>query len=246
MSFLDIRVAKLANYTYINMTTTEKFTCKYCGKEFRRLNTLAVHQCEKKRRALQENETGVRLGMQAYLKFYEMTQGSAKTKTYQDFSESPYYMSFVKFGQYLVQIRAINVPGFTEWIIKGNKKLDQWTKEAFYDEYLYDYLRKEHPTTALERTFTEMQKWADASGKNFNVIFRAGAPNKVCNMIANGRISPWVIYQCDSGIEFLASLNEEQVTLIYKFIDPEFWQRKFKDFVADTEFIKSVLIEAKV
>jgi len=226
--------------------TVEKYTCKYCEKSFRKLSTLSVHMCEKKRRYQQENESGVRLGMQAYLKFYEMTQGSAKTKTYADFVDSPYYSAFVKFGQYLVQIRAINVPMFIAWIIKENKKLDQWTKESFYDEYLHDYLRKEHPNDALERSFTEMQNWADDTDKQFNNIFREGAPNKICNMIVNGRISPWILYNCDSGIAFLSGLNEEQVTLIFRFIDPDFWNRKFKDYVADTEFIKSVLLEASI
>ena len=200
--------------------------------------------CEQKRRWQQENEAGVRLGMQAYLKFFEMTQGSSKTKTYGDFVDSPYYSAFVKFGQYLVQIRAINIPMFITWIIKENKKLDQWTKESFYDEYLHDYLRKEHPNDALERSFSEMQRWADETGKQFNDIFREGSSNKVCNMIVNGRISPWILYNCDSGVEFLTSLNEEQVTIIFKFIEPTYWEKKLRDYLADTEFLKSVLSEA--
>lgn len=225
-------------------TKVEQYTCKYCEKSFRKLSTLSVHMCEQKRRWQQENEVGVRLGLQAYLKFYEMTQGSSKTKTYQDFSESPYYGAFVKFGQYLVQIRAINIPMFIAWIIKENKKLDQWTKESFYDEYLYDYLRKEHPTDALERSFAEMQRWADENNEQFNDIFRNAASNKVCNMIVNGRISPWILYNCDSGVEFLTSLNEEQVTIIFKFIEPTYWEKKLRDYLADTEFLKSVLLEA--
>jgi len=223
-----------------------KATCKYCAKSFRQEKTLAAHLCEPKRRWQQEKEVGVQLGLQSYLKFYEMTQGSAKTKSYKEFVESPYYSAFVKFGQYLVQIRAINTAAFTEWIIKANKKLDQWTKEAFYDEYLHEYLRREHPNDALDRTFAEMQKWADDSSKPFNVIFTEGASNKICNMLVNGRISPWILFNCDAGVKFLTTLNNEQVTLIYKWIDPDFWARKFKDHVADTEFIKTVLLEAKV
>jgi hypothetical protein len=146
----------------------------------------------------------------------------------------------------MVQIRCISPPKFIEWILKQQKKLDQWTKEAFYDEFLHEYMRKEHPNDALERSFTEMQKWADENGKNFNDIFRDAAANKLCNMIVNGRVSPWVIYNCDSGITFLGSLNESQIGIVYQWIDPEFWQRKFKDYVADTEFIKTVLLEAKV
>lgn len=225
--------------------SVETYKCKYCEKSFRKLSTLSVHQCESKRRWQQENEAGVRLGMQSYLKFYEMTQGSAKTKTYADFVDSPYYSAFVKFGQYLVQIRAINAPMFIAWIIKENKKLDQWTKESYYDEYLHDYLRKEHPNDALERSFSEMQRWADENGgKQFNDIFRLGKPNKVCNMIVNGRIGAWVIFNCGSGVEFLSSLNEEQITLIFKFIDPPYWEKKFRDFVADTEYMQYVLREA--
>jgi hypothetical protein len=225
---------------------TQKAVCQYCKKEFRKESTLAAHLCEPRRRWQQENDAGVRLGFNSYLQFFTETQGSAKTKTYADFVESPYYSAFVKYGQYLIQIRAIDVTGFTKSLLKNNRKLDQWTKEAFYDEYLYELLRKEHPTVALERSFTEMQKWADTENKQFNNIFREGAPNKVCNMIVNGRISPWIIFNCDSGIEFLSSLNEEQVAMVFKFIEPDFWQRKLKDYIADAEFIKSVLKEAKV
>ena len=223
-----------------------KAVCQYCKKSFRKESTLAAHQCEPKRRWRQEKEAGVQLGLQSYLKFFEMTQGSSKTKSYADFVDSPYYSAFVKFGQYLIAIRAINVPGFIEHVIKQNKKLDQWTKEIFYDEYLYELLRKEHPTVALERSFTEMQKWADTEHKDFNNIFRVGASNKVCNMIVNGRISPWVVYLSSSGISFLEGLNEEQTTLVFRYIDPTFWDRKFRDYVADAEFIKQVCSEANL
>jgi len=221
-------------------------TCKYCGKSFRQEKTLSAHLCESKRRWQQEKEVGVQLGLQSYLRFYELTQGSAKLKSYKDFVESPYYSAFVKFGQYLVQIRAINIPGFLDHLLKNNCKLDQWTKEKFYDDYLFEHLRKEHPNTALERSFTEMQKWADENNKQFNNIFREGGSNKICLMIVNGRISPWIVFNCDSGVEFLSSLNEEQIAMVFKFIDPEYWQRKFKDYVADTEIIKEILIEACV
>ena len=133
-----------------------------------------------------------------------------------------------------------------DWTIKNNPKLDKWTNEIFYDTFLFEYLRKEHPNNALERSFKEMQNWADETNNQFNDIFRIGSPNRICHLILNGRISPWIVYNCDSGVEFLSNLEEDQIKLIYKHIDPDFWSNKFKDFVADTEFIKSVLIEAKV
>ena len=115
---------------------TKDYICQYCGKGYRKESTLVAHLCEPKRRAQQENEAGVKLGMTAYLRFYELTQGSAKFKTYKDFSESAYYNAFVKFGRHMVNIRAINTSKFIDWVIKSNKKLDYWCKDAVYQEYL--------------------------------------------------------------------------------------------------------------
>lgn len=218
--------------------------CKFCGKGFAKESTLAAHLCEPKRRHQQQNEVGVRLGFNAWIKFYEMTQGSAKMKTYEDFAESPYYRAFVKFGRHLHKIRAINPAAFTEWVIKNNKKLDHWTKDAFYDEYLREYLRRENPQDALERGILEMGEWAGENSSVVNHFFLYATTNRICSMIVNGRISPWIIYCCNSGMAALEKMNEEQVVLIYPWIDPEFWQRKLKDYMADAEWCRHVLKEA--
>ena len=119
------------------------FKCRYCGKEYRKESTLAAHLCENKRRWQQEKEVGVQFGLQAYLRFYEMTQGSAKLKSYSDFVDSPYYSAFVKFGRHMVAIRAVNPRMFIDYVIKENKKLDHWCHERVYLEYLKQYMRKE-------------------------------------------------------------------------------------------------------
>jgi len=67
--------------------TTSKFTCEFCKKEFARESSIAVHMCEPKRRRMEQSERGVQLGFQAYIKFYEMAQGSAKLKTFEDFCD---------------------------------------------------------------------------------------------------------------------------------------------------------------
>jgi hypothetical protein len=225
------------------------YKCRYCDKEFRKESSLAVHLCEQKRRWQEEKETGVQFGLQAYLRFYELTQGSAKMKSYADFVASPYYRAFVKFGRHIVGIRAVNPRMFIDWVIKENKKLDHWTHEKVYLEYLRNYMRKEAVQDALERALKEMQDYADEHQEfknGFNDYFRFGNPNRICYHISTGRISPWIVYNCDSGVEFLSNLSEEQIGIVMPWIDPEYWQRKFKDYVADTEWIKEILKEAKL
>lgn len=223
------------------------FECKYCGKTYTKESTLTAHLCEPKRRHQQQNETGVQLGFKSYLRFYEMSQGSAKLKTYDDFAKSAYYSAFVKYGRHLVAVRAVNASSFTDWLLKNNKKLDYWTKESFYLEWLQEYIRKESVQDALERALKEMQDYADNDQilqNNFSNYFSLGNSNRICHHISNGRISPWIVFNCSSGINWLAGLNEDQVGLIISWIDPDHWQRKFKDYVADTEWVKSVLNKA--
>jgi hypothetical protein len=221
--------------------------CKYCNKEFRKESTLAAHQCEPKRRWQQEKEMGVQFGLQAYLRFFEVTQGSAKLKSYADFVTSPYYLAFVAFGRHIQAIRAVNPRAFIDWVIKQNKKLDHWTHEAVYVEYLHQYLKREATQDALERALIEMQEYVDEHQEitqGLSGYFRNGNSNRICHHIANGRISPWIVYNCDSGIAFLDALTEEQIAIIIDWIDPDYWQRKFKDYVADTEWVKMILKEA--
>lgn len=227
------------------MTTV--FKCKYCDKEYRKESTLAAHLCEQKRRWQQEGETGVQFGLQAYLRFYETTQGSSKLKSYEDFVKSPYYSAFVKYGRHMVNIRCINVSRYTDWLLKNNKKLDYWCKDDHYVEWMHEYLKRESVQDAVERALQEMQRYADEHPdlKNgFSDYFRYANSNRICHHISNGRISPWIVYNCASGVDFLSTLSEEQVNIILPWIDPDYWQRKFTDYVADAEWIKDILAKA--
>ena len=226
--------------------SNQNYKCRYCEREYRKESTLAAHLCETKRRWQQETETGVQFGLRAYLQFYETTQGSAKLKSYSDFVDSPYYRAFVRYGRYLVAVRAINAPSFTTWLLKNNKKLDQWTRDSYYEEWLHDYVRREAPQDALERGLKEMENYAagDNSIANFSHYFMYGNTNRICHHITTGRISSWIVYNCSSGIEWLGNLSEEQVSLIMPWIDPDYWNRKFKDYMADVEWCKHILKEA--
>jgi hypothetical protein len=224
--------------------TKEIYTCKYCNKGFKRENSLVVHLCEKKKRWQEKDDKGVRLGFNAYLKFYDYTQHSKKVKTPMDFIKSPYYKAFVKFGRYCVDISAININKFIEFVIKQNKKLDYWTSDALYTEYLSTLLVSENPVDALTRAIEHSMKWATKHNSDSKDMLRHGNTNTNCYAITNGFISPWVLYNCLSGTEFLETLNTEQMEIIWDFINPEIWGNKFKDRPSDVEYIKEVLNKA--
>ena len=110
-----------------------------------------------------------------------------------------------------------------------------------------EYIRKENVKDALERALKEMQALADSDEKlqgRFNDYFRLANSNRVVRHICDGRITAWIVFNCSSGVSFLETLNEEQIGMIMPYIDPDFWQRRFTDYVADTEWIKDILAKA--
>ena len=221
-----------------------KYICQYCKKHFMKESSLAVHSCEPRRRCMEKDEAGVRLGFHAYLKFYELTQGSAKLKTFEDFADSPYYKAFVKFGRYCVDIRAINPARFVEWVLKQNKKIDHWAKDTVYTEYLTDYLRVENVNDALARAMEFGIDWSEQNEHPAEDCLRYGNTNAMVYAVTTGRISPWIVYNCESGQKFLSELDATQVAMVWPYIDSEVWMKKFSDYVADQEYVKEMLQKA--
>lgn len=220
------------------------YQCQYCKKDFVKETSLAVHSCEPRRRRMEKDEAGVRLGFHSYIKFYELTQGSAKLKTFDDFCDSPYYKAFVKFGRYCVSVRAINPARFTEWLLKNNKKIDHWCKDSVYTEYLLSYLRVENVNDALARAMEFSIDWSEQSSNPAEDCLRYGNTNAMVYAVTAGRISPWVLYNCESGQKFLGELDATQIAMIWPYIDSEFWMKKFSDYVADQEYVKEILQKA--
>lgn len=225
-----------------NKESKKSFECKYCGKSFAKEKTLIAHSCEPKRRWQQEKEVGVQFGLRAFVLFYEMLQG--KNPSYEDFARSPYYNAFVKFGRYLVNVRAIEADKYIRWLLKNNKKLDYWATDKMYEEWLPTHLQTENVQDALERGMTEMQKYAEDHPElknGYMDYFRHVNSNRIMHHINTGKISPWVLYNCDSGVNFLSSLTEDQVAVIISIINPDFWSTKFAKYPEDQTWAKEIL-----
>lgn len=220
------------------------YICRHCNREFAKETSLQVHVCEHKKRYLEREETGVQIGLQAYLTFYEITQGSAKLKSWDDFVKSPYYKAFVKFGRYCQSIRAINIPRFIDWLLKNNKKIDYWCRDSVYTEYLENYLKVEAVSDALTRAIEYSITWSENTGSPSHDCLRFGNDNAICHNIISGRVSPWVLYNCDSGIEFLGRINQGQLAMIWTLVDTDYWSKKFQDYAADQEYVKDILKQA--
>lgn len=221
-----------------------KYGCEFCKREFLKENTVDRHICEQKRRWLDKDTQGSRLGFQAWLQFYTKNTTGRKNRTFEEFIKSAYYTAFVKFGTYCVNIKAINVSRFIDWLLRDQVKIDGWCKDSVYDKYLCEYLRVEDPMDAIARSIETTIDLAAPENIQLNDVLRYGNKNKICYAITSGKISPWMLYQSDSGTAFLDSLTEDHVGTIISYINPEQWAIKFKRDTESTAQVKKLLKDA--
>jgi hypothetical protein len=229
--------------TALQAKTKSKFVCEFCEKSFAREQSIAVHVCERKRRHHERNEPGVRIGLQAYLRFYEHTNKSTN-RTHEDFAQSAYYRAFVKFGRYCVEIAAINPTQFMTWLLKHNKKIDGWCSDQLYTEYLIEYLKYESVEDALTRALKWSVEWSEKTNAPANDCLRYSNINSICYAMSTGHISAWAIYNSMSGQEFLDRLPPEQLPLIWNYIDADQWQHIFRDRSQDQQYARDILKQA--
>jgi len=225
-----------------NKTKQITHLCTYCNKEFARERTLESHACEPRRRIRAKNEKDTIIGYETFQRFYRYTQGSSrKQKTFEDFISSPYYLAFIRFGQYCIRTNVISSTRFADFLIKNNIHLDAWNTDASYTKFLIYFIPIEPVNDALTRTIEYAIMWGDSKNKDYNDLFRVCSLNSLCHAINTGQISPWVIYLSDSGQSFISMLEHYQHEAIWDMIDVGIWERKFKDNKEDVDFAKNIL-----
>lgn len=219
-------------------TVKHKYGCDFCGRSFLRETTIAKHLCEYKQRWMNKDLQGNRIGFQAWLQFYKLNTNNKKKRTYEEFIKSAYYIAFVKFGMYCSDANVLNVSRFVDWLLKNQIKIDSWRSDTIYTRFLVEYLREEDPLDAIARSIETTQNLAEIEKIQTKDVLRYGNPNRICYAITMGKISPWMLYQSNSGIRFLETINPDHVKMISDYINPELWAIKFmrnKDSVSEVK-----------
>jgi len=205
-----------------------EFQCEFCNRYFQKETTMISHLCEQKRRWQDHDLAGNRIGFQSWLRFYKKNTATKKQLTYVDFAKSSYYIAFVKFGHYCVNVKVINVNRYADWLLDNKIKIDNWCSDVNYNKFLIQYLKDEDPLDAIARSIETTIDLAKEAGIQSKDCLRYVNRNRICQYIINGKISPWMLFHSASGISFLEALDEVQQKYILEYINPEQWAIKFK------------------
>jgi hypothetical protein len=195
--------------------------------------------CPKKRRWADREMTHVRLGYRVFQMFYELNTVASKPKSMEDFIRSQYYEGFVKFGRSCVRNEYLVPEKFAEWLIKNGKKLSDWCKDALYNEFLLEYVKKETGLRALERSILYLAEWGEDNSTDWQEYFKIVSAPRAVHDIRSAKISPWLLYLSDTGDQLLTRFSSEQVKMIDDIINAKFWMKVFANNAEEVNAVRT-------
>ena len=222
------------------------FTCQFCNHKFSKEKTLMVHVCEKKRRHLAKSEKHVVVGFDAFNRFFKLSQNLKGDKTYEEFSKSPYYNAFVKFGSFVSNVNPLYPDKFIDYIVRSGVRLDHWCRDELYDKYVVDLIKTEPVEVALERSIKTMIAWGEDNNAVWNHYFLYASPSRIMFAVKDGKISPWLILNSNNGKNALKEFDDTQLQAIGNVMDLSFWLNKFKRQSSDVALVKQVVKESNI
>lgn len=223
------------------------YFCEWCNKSFARESTLVSHQCEPKRRNDAREQSNVKLGYYCYQLFYTVAAPPGQSiapKTYQEFSNSPHYTAFTKFGAWLLEQQVQEIDEYVRFLLREKLAFGKWSDVHVYQQFLAELLQSEPAEKGLARSLATAQRWSEEQGETLQNFWKKVNSNVATNWIVQGKISPWMLYNCHSAVSFLERCNSEQLTLIQKVAPVNKWKIRLLRHKTDADLIKTVLSEA--
>lgn len=219
-------------------------SCEFCNKNFSRESSLINHSCEKKRRWFDKDSKHSRIAFNAWNRFYQLNKFNMDpnySTNFKNFMNSKYYNAFMKFAKHICDVNAIDPVKFIDYVIKNNLPLDKWTHDFVYKQYVDNYIRQESAENALIRSVNLINDWSQETGKPWNEFFKTVNTHQAVMWIKSGKISPWLLYNVDSAVDFFSRCSPEQLVLIKELAPIGPWKLKFLKNQDSCTFIRDTL-----
>ena len=221
-----------------------ELTCPYCEATFKKEANFAKHICKQKRRFFEKDTKPARFAFHAFKEFHNVHY--RRETTYEKFMKSNLYDAFMRFGKYILDIDAIDPMAYIDYMIRSTVPIDRWCRDSEYEKYVFNLTMKECPMRGTERTLLLMQEWANSKQSEMVNFFRDISAPLAVRWIISGRISPWVLLNCESGQELLGRLTDEQTLLIKNALNIKLWKGKFTRHRKEVSDIQAVLAESGI
>ncbi|MDB2315383.1 hypothetical protein N9V27_00230 [bacterium] len=188
------------------------------------------------------DEPSSRIAFQVWYDFMKyVSPQTKKERSTDDFIRSPDYIGFVKFANYIIELRPNETNKFIKWLFKHSVKLSNWNKRETYSLYIQESSKTETVERAVERMVLLMKSWSEETGNSWEQYFQEVPTATAVNSIVMGRISPWIIYSSKSAQDLLDRMEPGQLETITRSIDTEWWTRKIQKSQTEVTWCNKIL-----
>ena len=188
------------------------------------------------------DEPSSRIAFQVWYDFMKyVSPQTKKERSTDDFIRSPDYIGFVKFANYIIELRPNETNKFIKWLFKHSVKLSNWNKRETYSLYIQESSKTETVERAVERMVLLMKSWSEETGNSWEQYFQEVPTATAVNSIVMGRISPWIIYSSKSAQDLLDRMEPGQLETITRSIDTEWWTRKIQKSQTEVIWCNKIL-----
>lgn len=196
----------------------------YCRRTWIRPEHIHRHQCARETRVQQRSHPTTLLALTAW-QWFNKKPVSTRGDVWFQFESSTLYDTFWNFAAYCRGNHCGNPRRYLDWCLQNKIPDRSWCRDANYDRFLREFIRTEAPLDSVIRSVQTLRDLADSRGLALSEVWSLSA-NLICQKIQRGDITPWLLYCCDTGQRWLASLNSNQLTQIFTWINPDFWHRR--------------------
>ena len=133
-----------------------------------------------------------------------------------------------------------------DFVVTSGVKLDHWCREELYYKYVLDLIKKEPAEVAIQRSIQTMMNWADANDSQWQHYFKYVSLNRAVYDVKDGKISPWILLNCQTGRDMLSRLNDEQLGIVFEVMDPDYWKSRFRKHAIDLTLVAEVVKEGNL
>lgn len=204
--------------------------CQYCHKKFQQERAFLNHKCKL---MIREEELRTLTGQTAW-HFYQDWMRMQRKRVPDDraFLKSHYYLSFMKFADFVKQTDLPTPQKFIKLMISEKYDPTMWLMDEVYVIYM-EYLDKyRSPSEHFNITITTLDKKAEEHNCYFDEIFNHINASEVIELLRQRKLSPLVLLSSSKFSQFLfttSKKNIEQFIILERLIRPAYWQEQFKN-----------------
>ncbi len=218
-----------------------KYVCTHCGAGFMRETAYIEHVCLQMQRS-QKMKTAD--GVSAWVAYTIWLKAKGlKVPPQTSFLTSKFYQSFIKFAEFVRQVKTINVEQYVINMVKHGIPPVIWTHDSIYSEWIRSTTEEKSPIKQVQNTAMFLMQYAEEQGFDISELFKHVTLPLFVHWLESRQISMWFMLGSKCFKQWQAALDGEDREYLSTKFSVEEWLQKVRNNPNTMEKIKAIVHE---